>query len=53
MENIEKKISANFHVQISLFLSKLFLLRLKNSHSEKSAKKENRKENYHEIVKTI
>ena len=39
-------------MQVSLFFSKLSLVRLKNSHSEKSPKKEKRKKNYLEIVKT-
>ena len=38
---------------ISLFVSNLFLLKLKNPHSEKSEKKEDRKENYHEMAKTL
>ena len=39
-------------MQVSLFFSKLSLVKLKNSHSEKSPKKEKRKKNYLEIVKT-
>ena len=38
-------------MQISVFFSKLSLSSLKNPHSGIPVEKENRKENYHQIVK--
>ena len=47
MENIIKNISVKFYANIAICF-KIILV-----NSEKSAKRENRKESYHEIVKTI
>ena len=47
MENIIKNISATFKANIAIRFKVIIV------NSEKSLKKENRKENYHEIVKII
>ena len=47
MENIIKNISAKFNANIAIRFKVILV------NSEKSLKKENRKEKYHEIVKTI
>ena len=47
MENIIKNIFAKFNANIGIRFKVILV------NSEKSAKRENRKENYHEIAKTI
>ena len=47
MENVIKNISATFKANIAIRFKVILV------NSEKSLKKENRKENYHEIVKII